>query len=59
VLLLAGDRDLSTPLAWARAEARRAPKGKLVIVHGAGHSTQLRATAETARAALDAFLHGR
>ena len=57
VLLLAGDRDLSTPLPWARAEARRAPKGKLVIVHGAGHSTQLRATAETARAALNAFLH--
>ena len=57
VLLLAGDRDLSTPLAWARDEARRAPKGKLVIVHGSGHSTQLRASAGTARAALAAFLH--
>jgi pimeloyl-ACP methyl ester carboxylesterase len=57
VLLLAGDRDLSTPLALARDEARRAPKGQLVVVHGAGHSTQLRATAPTARAALATFLH--
>jgi pimeloyl-ACP methyl ester carboxylesterase len=56
-LLLAGDRDLSTPLAWARDELRRAPKGKLVVVHGSGHSTQLRAGAGTARAALDDFLH--
>jgi pimeloyl-ACP methyl ester carboxylesterase len=57
VLLLAGDRDLSTPLAWARDEARRAPRGRLVVVHGAGHSTQLRASVSAARAALDAFLH--
>jgi pimeloyl-ACP methyl ester carboxylesterase len=56
-LLLAGDRDLSTPLAWARDELRRAPRGKLVVVHGAGHSTQLRADADTARAALADFLH--
>jgi pimeloyl-ACP methyl ester carboxylesterase len=57
VLLLAGDRDLSTPLPWAREEARRAPRGRLVIVRGAGHSTQLRASVSAARAALDAFLH--
>ena len=32
VLLLAGERDLSTPLAWAQAEAKLAPRGRLVIV---------------------------
>ena len=37
VLLLAGDRDLSTPLAWAREEAARAPRGRLVIARGSGH----------------------
>jgi pimeloyl-ACP methyl ester carboxylesterase len=57
-LLLAGDRDLSTPIAWAKDELRRAPKGRLFIVRGAGHSTQLRAQTNTGRAALAAFLHG-
>lgn len=56
-LFLAGDRDLSTPLAWARDELRRAPKGTLLVVHGAGHSTQLRATSEAARRAVADFLH--
>jgi pimeloyl-ACP methyl ester carboxylesterase len=57
-LLLAGDRDLSTPIAWARDEARRAPKGRLVIVHGSGHGTQLRAQNDAGRAAVAAFLQG-
>ena len=56
-LLLAGDRDLSTPLEWAREEAARAPRGKLVVVAGAGHSVQTRATSETGRAAVISFLH--
>jgi pimeloyl-ACP methyl ester carboxylesterase len=56
-LLLAGDHDLSTPLTWARDEARRAPKGKLVIVRGSGHSTQMRASVDTARDAVAEFLH--
>ena len=56
-LLLSGDRDLSTPLAWARAEARRAPDGRLVIVPGAGHSVQSRAVSDAGRAAVTAFLH--
>ena len=56
-LLLAGDHDLSTPLAWARDEARRAPAGKLVVVHGAGHSTQMRASVGAGRDAVVAFLH--
>jgi pimeloyl-ACP methyl ester carboxylesterase len=58
VLLLAGDRDLSTPLAWARAEARHAPQGRLVVVRGAGHSVQTRARNPTVRAALSRFLQG-
>ena len=41
-LLLAGDHDLSTPLEWAREELRLAPRGKLVVVHGASHSIQAR-----------------
>ena len=56
-LLLAGTRDLSTPLEWAREEAARAPKGKLVVVLGAGHSVQTRAASEAGRAAVLRFLH--
>jgi pimeloyl-ACP methyl ester carboxylesterase len=55
VLLLAGDRDLSTPLEWARAEAARAPRGRLIVVPGSGHSVQSQATARV-RAQLTAFL---
>lgn len=57
VLLLVGDRDLSTPLAWARQEAAEAPDAKLVIVPGAGHSVQTRA-ADAARPILAKFLDG-
>ncbi len=39
-LLLAGTKDLSTPLEDARMEAAHAPGGKLVVVPGAGHSVQ-------------------
>jgi pimeloyl-ACP methyl ester carboxylesterase len=56
VLLLAGDRDLSTPLAWARQEAALAPRGQLVIVHGAAHSIQSREPGHQGRDALFAFL---
>jgi pimeloyl-ACP methyl ester carboxylesterase len=56
VLLLAGDRDLSTPLAWARQEARLAPAGRLVVVPDAGHSVQSRASSEAARRAVADFL---
>jgi pimeloyl-ACP methyl ester carboxylesterase len=56
VLLLAGDRDLSTPMVWAQGEARHAPRGHLVIVHGAGHGVQSRAKTAAGRAALIKFL---
>ncbi len=39
-LLLAGDLDLSTPLEWAQAAAKRAPGGRLMIVKNTGHGVQ-------------------
>ncbi|MFB6836148.1 alpha/beta fold hydrolase [Streptomyces sp. NPDC056361] len=42
VLILAGDRDLSTPLQWARDLAAVTPRAELVVLPGAGHSTQSR-----------------
>jgi pimeloyl-ACP methyl ester carboxylesterase len=57
-LLLNGDRDLSTPLEWAREEARRAPRGKLVVVPGASHSVQSRERGDLGRRAVEAFLLG-
>ena len=39
-LLLAGDKDLSTPMEWAQQAAKRAPRGRLIIVKGAGHGVQ-------------------
>jgi pimeloyl-ACP methyl ester carboxylesterase len=56
VLLLAGDRDLSTPLDWAREQARLTPRGKLVVVQGMGHSVQGRNA--DGDAAVRAFLLG-
>jgi pimeloyl-ACP methyl ester carboxylesterase len=40
MLLLNGDRDLSTPMEWAQQVAERAPDGRLIIVKGAGHDVQ-------------------
>ena len=56
--ILAGERDLSTPLAWARQEALLAPDGQLVTVPGAGHSVQLRAGDAAVRKLLARFLAG-
>jgi pimeloyl-ACP methyl ester carboxylesterase len=57
-LLLAGDRDLSTPLPWAREQAAHTPNGKLVVVPGAGHSVQSRAPGGAGRRAVRRFLLG-
>jgi pimeloyl-ACP methyl ester carboxylesterase len=54
-LILAGDRDLSTPLPWPKAELKLLPHGKLVLIHGMGHSTQ---RDRKAQAAVRAFLLG-
>jgi pimeloyl-ACP methyl ester carboxylesterase len=56
VLLLAGERDLSTPLAWASQEAAQAPDGTLVAIPGAGHSVQLRARDPAVQRILARFL---
>jgi len=40
VLLLNGDRDLSTPVEWAQQQAARTPHGTLVVIPGMGHSIQ-------------------
>jgi pimeloyl-ACP methyl ester carboxylesterase len=57
-LLVNGDHDLSTPLAWARQQLALTPHGKLVVVPGAGHSVQSRAVSGAGRAAVARFLLG-
>jgi pimeloyl-ACP methyl ester carboxylesterase len=57
-LLVNGDHDLSTPLAWARQQLARTPHGKLVVVPGAGHSVQSRAASDVGRHAVAQFLLG-
>jgi pimeloyl-ACP methyl ester carboxylesterase len=55
-LLVNGDHDLSTPLEWAQQELKLAPRGKLVVVPGAGHSVQSRAVSDIGRRAVADFL---
>ena len=55
-LLVNGNHDLSTPLAWARQQLDLTPHGKLVVVPGAGHSVQSRAVSNVGRAAVAGFL---
>jgi len=55
-LLVNGDHDLSTPLAWARKQLALTTHGRLVIVPGAGHSVQSRAASDVGRRAVAAFL---
>ncbi|HET7137461.1 MAG TPA: alpha/beta fold hydrolase [Gaiellaceae bacterium] len=57
-LLVNGDHDLSTPLEWAREELRLTTNAKLVVVRGAGHSTQSRASTDVSRKAVARFLLG-
>jgi pimeloyl-ACP methyl ester carboxylesterase len=53
-LLLAGGRDLSTPLEYARLAQRRSPHARLVVEPGAGHIVT--AHDGTGRAAVRRFL---
>ncbi|MGB8199395.1 MAG: alpha/beta fold hydrolase, partial [Pseudonocardiaceae bacterium] len=57
-LLLAGDHDLDTPLAWAQHEATHAPHGHLVVIPSSGHITQNNANGPAGRAAVTRFLTG-
>ena len=57
-LLVNGNHDLSTPLAWARKQLALTPHGKLVVVAGAGHSVQSRAVSDVGRLAVARFLLG-
>jgi pimeloyl-ACP methyl ester carboxylesterase len=56
VLLLGGDRDLSTPLEWLRAQQQLTPDARVVIVPGASHSVQSHASSDAGRQAVHAFL---
>jgi pimeloyl-ACP methyl ester carboxylesterase len=58
-LLVNGNHDLSTPLAWARQELSLTTHGRLVVVPGAGHSVQGRAVSDVGRQAVARFLLGR
>ncbi|MDQ4092010.1 MAG: alpha/beta hydrolase [Actinomycetota bacterium] len=55
-LLLAGDHDLITPLAWTQHEASYAPHAHLVVIPGAGHITQNTGNGPAGRAAVTKFL---
>ena len=55
-LMVNGDHDLSTVLEWARKELALTTDGKLVVVPGAGHSTQSRAVSDVGRNAVADFL---
>jgi len=57
-LLVNGDRDLSTPLEWAKEELGYAPRGELVVVKGASHSIQNRELGHQGRDAVIKFLNG-
>ena len=57
-LLLAGDHDLITPLAWTQHEASLAPHARLVVIPGSGHITQNIGNSPTGRIAVTAFLTG-
>jgi pimeloyl-ACP methyl ester carboxylesterase len=56
ILLLGGDRDLSTPLEWMDQEAASAPGAQVVVVPDATHGVQTRATDDQGRQAVYDFL---
>jgi pimeloyl-ACP methyl ester carboxylesterase len=56
ILLLGGERDLSTPLEWLHQEAASAPGAQVVVVPDATHSVQTRAAGDQGRHAVVDFL---
>ncbi len=59
VLLLGGDRDLSTPVEWLYDQKKLTPGARVVVVAGAAHSVQSRAASDEGRRAVHDFLLGR
>jgi pimeloyl-ACP methyl ester carboxylesterase len=57
ILLLGGERDLSTPLEWMHQEAASAPGAQVVVVPDATHGVQTRATGDQGRQAVYDFLN--
>ena len=58
-LLLHGDTDVRTPLEGARRIARSLPRGRLVVIRGAGHNILREAGSPCPERYLGAFLAGR
>jgi pimeloyl-ACP methyl ester carboxylesterase len=56
ILLMGGERDLSTPLEWMDAEAASAQGAQVVVVPDATHGVQTRATSDQGRQAVYDFL---
>ena len=56
ILMLGGERDLSTPLEWMDAEAASAQGAEVVVVPDATHGVQTRATDDQGRQAVYDFL---
>lgn len=56
ILLLGGERDLSTPLEWMHEEAASARGAQVVVVPDATHGVQTRATDDKGRRAVYDFL---
>ncbi|PZH06824.1 esterase [Streptomyces sp. NTH33] len=56
VLLLGGDRDLSTPVEWLYDQKKLTPRAQVVVVPGAAHSVQSRAADDKGRQAVFDFL---
>jgi hypothetical protein len=56
VLLLAGELDLSTPVAWARQEQAKTHNGMLLEIGGVGHSVQTGPKRRDALRAVQRFL---
>ncbi|WP_316745681.1 alpha/beta fold hydrolase [Streptomyces sp. MK7] len=56
VLLLGGDRDLSTPVEWLYDQKKLTPRARVVVVPGAAHSVQSRAASDKGRQAVFDFL---
>lgn len=59
VLLLGGDRDLSTPVEWLYDQKKLTPRAEVVVVRGVAHSVQSRAAGDEGREAVYDFLLGR